>query len=185
MGFRENRLDVFKKYCPPLYFNTDLALLSQQSRDIIATPYPKDGNGVMLVGKTRTGKTRTAWMLAREWFCSADRSLIWFNGGSFGRAVADNYGNHRAEEWHKELYEVPILLLDDIFKHRLTDAVQDALFSVVEDRMAYLRPTLLTLNNDGGGLSGAVSADMVAPLLERLMESCRVFRFAKDGQPEA
>lgn len=183
MGFRENRLEVFNKICPPLYRDTDIARLSPLSRKIIATPYPKDGKGVMLVGKTRTGKTRTAWMLAREWFCSADRSLLWFNGGSFGRAVADNYGNHHAEEWHKELLTVSTLLLDDIFKHRLTDAVQDALFSVVEDRMAYLRPTILTLNNDGGGLSGAVSADMEAPLLERLMESCNVNLFAKDGQP--
>ena len=46
----------------------------------------------------------------------------------------------------------PILLLDDIFKSRLTEAVQDALFSVVEDRMAYVLPMILTLNNDGGGI---------------------------------
>lgn len=177
MGFIEDRLEVFNRICPPLYQNTDPALLSAYSRSILTLPYPKNGQGALFMGKTRTGKTRTAWLLAQKWFTTAYRSLMWYNGGSFARAVADNYGRGTATEWHEDLKKTDIVLLDDIFKTRLTDAVQDALFSVVEDRMAYRLPTILTLNSDAHGLSGVISDDFFAPLVGRLNECCETYLF--------
>ena len=179
MGFKEYRLETFGRICPPLYCHTDESRLADVSREVLAMPYPKNGRGVLLTGESRTGKTRTAWMLARNWYCSKDVSLLWYNGGSFSRAMADKYGDGKAESWHEDLKRAGILLLDDIFKARLTEAVQDALFSVVEDRMAYMLPTILTLNNDAGGLSSALSPDLVVPMVERLKESSDVFVFDK------
>lgn len=178
MSYIEDRIEVFNRICPPLYQDTDPARLTAYSRSILALPYPKTtGQGALFMGKTRTGKTRTAWLLARNWFIPAYRTLMAFNGGSFSRAVADNYGKGTATEWHDNLKTADILVLDDIFKTRITDAVQDALFSVVEDRMAYRLPTILTLNSDAHGLSGVISDDFFAPLVGRLNECCETYLF--------
>ena len=101
-----------------------------------------------------------------------------FNGGSFARAVADNYGNGGAGRFHDLLNEYEILLLDDVFKTRLTPAVQDALYSVVEDRMAAMKPTILTMNSGTEDVEAAMSSDLAVPMIERIRESCRAFEFS-------
>ena len=178
MNWTEQRSAYFvATFCPPLFRDTKVSRLLPPAQTVLALPYPDDGRGVLLYGPTRTGKTRTAWELCRRWFAPHDWPFAWYNGGSFSRAVADHYGNGTASEWHDTLNDLPILLLDDIFKSRLTPAVQDALYSVVEDRMAMMRPTILTMNSGTEDVRAAMSEDLAGPMIERLRESCAAFEF--------
>lgn len=178
MDWTEYRLGIFNRaYCPRLYQDTDANRLLPPADEVLALEYPTDGKGVLLYGPTRTGKTRTAYLLARKWFIPRDWAMAAFNGGSFARAVADEYGNGNAGGFHAMLNALPILLLDDAFKARLTPAVQDALYSVVEDRMAAMRPTILTMNSGTEDVEAAMATDLAGPMIARLRESCRAFEF--------
>lgn len=174
------RLEIFNRvHCPKRYQDTDETRLLPPSDIVLALKYPKDGRGVLLYGPTRTGKTRTAYRLARKWFINRDRLMKAYNGGSFARAVADEYGNGNASGFHALLNEVPILLLDDAFKTRLTPAVQDALYSIVEDRMAAMLPTILTMNSGTEDVEAAMASDLARPMIERLRESCAAYEFTE------
>ena len=179
--FQQARMEIFTRQCPPLYLDTDESLLNPSAAEVLAIPLRKTGKGILLAGPTRTTKSRTAWMLTKRWFCTDYMTLMWFNGGSFGRAVADQYGNGTAQQWHERLASADILLLDDIFKHRATPAVHDAIFSVIEDRMAALLPTIITINNGFDGIKAVMPGDMAQPIIERLAESCDIFLFAVVG----
>lgn len=178
MDWTEYRLGIFNRaYCPRLYQDTDAKRLIPPSDVVLALEYPKDGKGVLLYGPTRTGKTRTAYLLARKWFLPHDWTMAAYNGGSFSRAVADEYGTGNASGFHAMLNSLPILLLDDIFKTRMTPAVQDALYSAVEDRMASMKPTILTMNSGTEDVEAAMASDLAKPMIERLRESCRAYEF--------
>jgi len=180
--WKQYRLEMFLKVCPPLYAETDAARLPPQSQPVLALEFKREKSGILLMGPTRACKTRTAWLLIRKWYLEGQRTLLAFNGGSFGREVARVYGNGEAAEWHRLLQSIDMLFLDDIFKHRLTEAVQDALFSIIEDRMAWKKTTIVTMNNGAGGIRAAVADDMAEPLIERLREYCKVFLFGEEKQ---
>lgn len=178
MDWTEYRVGIFNRvHCPKLYQDTDPTRLLPPAAEVLALEYPRDGKGVLLYGPTRTGKTRTAYILARKWFIQHDWTMVAYNGGSFARAVADEYGSGNASGFHALLNSLPILLLDDIFKTRMTPAVQDALYSAVEDRMAAMKPTILTMNSGTEDVEAAMASDLARPMIERLRESCRPFEF--------
>jgi len=176
--WREARLAMFERMCPTIYRETDPLRLAPPADEVLAAPFPDDGKGFLFTGPAGTGKTRTAWMLVRRWMVARDFHVLAMNGVEYARQMGESYADGGAEAWHRRIEEVGLLFIDDVFKARMTPALADAIYSMLEARMAWRRPTILTMNAVGRSIREALPPDLQAPVERRLLESFNVYEFA-------
>lgn len=170
---------VFHEHCPPLYRESDPAVLPTEAREKAMawvygqTPGPR---GLVLVGPSRVGKTRIMWMVIRNVLRLAKPtpSLMAFNCVSFGHELARHYHTGDAEDWLDTVGKVDVVFFDDLGKEKLTDRAQAELFGVIEHRMSHLKPILATTEHTAEGLADKVSTDRGPALVNRLREACLV-----------
>lgn len=133
--------------------------------------------GLVLHGETGLGKTRCAWLLVkREWetgrkFRALDCTAAFNYGALFGESAA------AAACWVDQLITVDLLLLDDVFKVKLTDSFEQALFAIIAKRGEWNRPIIATLNDTGDSLRERMSPDRAVPMIRRLRENCDAVAF--------
>ncbi len=72
-----------------------------------------------------------------------------------------------------------LLLLDDVFKGKLSDGLEQAIYSIISLRTENEKPTILTLNDVGETLLARMSPDRGPALVRRLREFCEMISFTK------
>ena len=133
--------------------------------------------GLLLHGGTGLGKSRCAWaLMEREYM--AGKSIASADALA-GLEYAAMYAESAAEvyEWASALINADILLLDDLFKNKLTDSFEGVIFAVIDRRAQWLRPTIITCNDSGRTLTDRMSEDRGEPLVRRLKENCTAIHF--------
>lgn len=178
---RRELLATWEIACPAIYKATDIEMLPDKtaSRQVVEWTYnPK---GLLLVGPSRVGKTRSAWELVKR-ACSAGHTTMAFDGLSWFIGVSGALSNlETADDWFDSVCSVDLLFLDDIFRGRMTEAQDVGLWGTIERRMAAGKPCVVTTNATGQTLVDRCGAQIV-PIIERLRECCNVVTF-KIGAP--
>jgi DNA replication protein DnaC len=179
--YRRLRKKRFLSLCPPLYQNTDAARLPQDKLNAV-TAWQYNPTGLLLVGKTGAGKTRCAWQLMRRLIIREDKSVKHFDGLGWGLAVSAAFGNpQEAEHWIDGVCKADVLFLDDLFKAKMTEAQEQAIYGVFERRAAHLKPIITTMNTTGDMLLARMTetgrADRGEPLIRRMREFCQIITF--------
>ena len=72
--------------------------------------------------------------------------------------------------------------MDDIFKVKLTDSFENAIFTIIDQRINNLRPIIATTNDVGSTLAGRMSQDRGEPIVRRLREACKAIVFQKETE---
>ena len=133
--------------------------------------------GLVMFGATGLGKSRCAWALAKREI-EAGRDVQPIDALALSRypamLMADN---NEAEKLSNRLATCELLLLDDPFKVKPTERVEELLFLAVDQRMQWQRPIIATLNDTGDTLLARLSSDRGPALIRRLRESCDVLNF--------
>ena len=176
-NLQERRWSRLKQICPPAYLKINRSMLPIPSKldDVMA--WKIGAQGLLLHGGTGQGKSRCAWaLLAREHMDGVSIAAI---DSMAGVRYAANYSISPTYvcEWMEELIAVKILLMDDIFKNKLTDSFEGAVFTIIDQRAQSLRPTIVTCNDSGTSLVSRMSEDRGEPLLRRLREHCMIIKF--------
>lgn len=133
--------------------------------------------GRALMGPTGKGKSRCAWKLAeREFLNGRDVKVL---RSDFGVIFAHKYtvSGTAAYEWLEEFCTAELLLMDDAFKTKLTDAAEGAIFNIVDYRTQNMRPMIITMNDTGDTLKSRMTADRGEALVRRIREFCDVITF--------
>lgn len=91
--------------------------------------------------------------------------------GMFGESARE------AAQWAETLGRIDLLLLDDAFKVKLTEAFEAALFSIVDRRIENCRPIIATMNDTQETLTARMTGDRSQPFVRRLRESCDLVSF--------
>lgn len=171
------RLERWKQVCPPEFLETEPGKLPCQRQYQAVMGWQFGSRGLVLHGSTGKGKSRCAWLLLRREF-EGGRSVSCLNSSS-GLTYAAKYGESSADvaRWIDRQCLVDILLLDDVFKCKLTDSFEAAVFTVINSRTERQRPLLVTLNDTGDSLITRLSPDRGAAMLRRLREFCEAISF--------
>ena len=133
--------------------------------------------GVVMHGPTRKGKSRCAWKLAeREYLNGREVKVL---DSTFGITFAQKYSvsGSAAYEWLEEKNGADLLLLDDVFKIKLTDAAEGALFMIVDYRTQHGKPMIVTMNDTGASLEERMTTDRGPALVARIREFCENINF--------
>lgn len=170
----------FNTHCPPLYADTDVNRLDQDSVNK-ASDYLKsyESNGLLIVGRSRVGKTRLMWQVLKEasGYCAYQHkrrpNIYTFDSTSFGHELAFQYRGGTAEEWVNSVSMADLVAFDDLGKAKLTDRAESELFGVIERRMAWKRPIIATTEHTPEGLKDRVSEHRGPAMVNRLNECCQ------------
>jgi DNA replication protein DnaC len=142
---RESVQDENRSIIPPLYRTTDIQRLPYPQRDQVGQWRPKkNGKGLWIVGDTRMGKTRSACLLL-ESLIKEEHNLKAFFHGNFNDELVEVIRSERSfRKWKFEITSANILFIDDLFASKLTERVESSLFDILDERISWNRPTLVT-----------------------------------------
>lgn len=105
--------------------------------------------GLWVVGDTRTGKTRSVCLLIQE-LIEQGRKVKTFFHGSFGDQILEVLKSDNSfRSWKSSIMRADILFIDDLFASRMTERTEATLFDVVDARITYKKPTLITTQLTG------------------------------------
>ena len=130
------------------YYAQALKLVMNHVRRYVED-FPNESRpGLLLVGEQGTGKTHLAVAALRRIVEKGFDCLFWDYKNLLDRIRSGYDANsHSADrEAYREALEAPVLLLDDLGAHRVTDWVEDTVTSIVTYRCNNRLPLIATTN---------------------------------------
>lgn len=166
------------RVCPPEFRELDRARhpLPHKLEEVLAWQYGR--RGLLLHGETGTGKTRAGWWLGRREFM-AGRSFEGISAQALDVELPARFAESAASAAKLVIRwtTVKLLLLDDPFKARLSDRVEQTLFELIDTRGARCLPTIVTCNDTRDMLLARMSSDRGVAFVRRLDDYCQKIAF--------
>lgn len=136
----------FHAMCPPAMLETDASRLNQTALHKVLD-HKMNGRGLILVGKTGMGKTRSMWLMVRELMVNRGRHVSVHEATELKEILSQAYS--RVNQ-HKYLIDgvckADVLCIDDLGKEKPSDAWEQDLFTILDRRYTHKRPTIITTN---------------------------------------
>jgi hypothetical protein len=176
---RSQIIDVsgWERICPVAFQHTEAHKLPSPTKlqRVLAWTYGE--KGLLLHGPTGLGKTRCLYELLKREFKASRTVSVLDHSSAYKYSQAYDEGPSAAGAWLDHKCKVDILAMDDIFKARLTDSFEQAIFTIISQRTERGLPVLLTTNDVGSTLEGRMSKDRGPALVRRLREFCEIVSF--------
>ena len=174
---RRLRVD-WRKVCPEMYDETDMSRISINKARSVLTGFDLSG-GLYIHGVAGSCKTRCAWYLMAREFC-AGKTIACLDGFELPMIMRMDFEAQRKRI--DNICECDVLLIDDIFKARLTEPQETLLFEILERRSSHKLPFVITaqirldkevaklFTDNGGELR-------FTPISRRIQETCAMIPF--------
>lgn len=198
------RIPVRYEHCELASYTTDFpgAHPSLAFAHVSATKFaqeydPRDGTGLLIIGRIGTGKTHLAVGIIKELICRGIPSLFY----DYRELLKEIQNSYNATVQTTELdvlrpvFETDVLVLDELGAVKPTEWVWDTVSLILNARYNDKRTTIITTNFEDQppvGANGAVSLARAATRAEtlgdrigermrsRLHEMCRILRMEGD-----
>lgn len=167
-----------------LYSNVQKHLLPGPAQQMFPLDWDplKNKKGLALIGDSRTGKTMLVMDLAKRlWMAKHDVHIR--KMARFARLVGSLDAARHAEV--DRCCEAGILVLDDIDKPKFTEAVELALYEILEERYSAERPTICTFNATSRKEMYGMFGHRAEPIINRLKDTCRLVAIADPERQKA
>lgn len=139
------RRKAWENICPPAYRNTVPQQLPNVAKFEQVQKWRYGPTGLLLVGPTRRGKTRSVWNLLKRLHLDERRSMIAFNPMDLKLGVAMAWRDpEEAEFWVDRLRTVHVLFFDDLDAVKFTEAVEETIYDAFESRPMHRKPVIAT-----------------------------------------
>jgi DNA replication protein DnaC len=167
----------WKSAVPEEYWDTDPCRVKSSRKETVFRDPP---SGIYVYGKSGAQKTRALLcLLAKEYMDG--RSISFVTQEQFAIAAYDSF---EPDGTGRSLLEksgsCDVLLIDDMFKRKMTEAQEFFLYCVLERRGR--KKTLFTSNIAFGDIPSVFTAKGCAntcePIMRRIRERCRVLKFS-------
>jgi DNA replication protein DnaC len=171
-----------------------LGQVLMQVRSFVREYPAADRPGLLLIGDTGTGKTHLAVAVLRA-LLEKGHEGVFFDYQNLLDRIRSGYdpaSGGADKEAYRVALDAPVLLLDDLGAHRVTEWVEDTVTQIITDRCNN-RKTLIATSNlpdpdvtgsmveytgaGGAAMHKKTLAEMIGPRARsRLFEMCRVIR---------
>jgi DNA replication protein DnaC len=155
---------------------------------------PRDGTGLLIIGKIGVGKTHLAVGIIKELIVSRGIPCLFYDYRELLKQIQNSYNDSvKATELDvlRPVFETEVLALDELGAVKPTEWVWDTVSLILNTRYNDNRTTIITTNFDNepaGAMSGARGAareetlgDRIGERMRsRLHEMCRIVRM--EGQ---
>ena len=173
------------------YYARDALVVPEAFRNTISDRLPRPDRlrevlrwrygtrGLVMHGATGMGKSRCLYELLKRENKNKPtiRILILDHSAGYDYAALFAKNPTAASRWVENHSTAGILALDDIFKVKLTDSFEQAIFSITATRTEKGLPLIVTCNDVGDSLAARMSPDRGPALVRRLRESCDIISF--------
>jgi len=171
---------------PPIYMETDPdhpGLNQGSLKEILKWTDFGSGQGLWVVGDTRTGKTRSVSLLLQN-LIKRGKEVRSFYHGSFADELLEVIRSEKSfRAWKSKVIHSPILFIDDLFNSKMTDRTEATLFDVFDARISWKRPTLVTTQYTARESRGFFHSDQrLRAFFARINETFKVVTIKKDNQ---
>jgi DNA replication protein DnaC len=170
---------AWKRLCPPVYRKTVPEQLPKLAKFEEVQKWKYGPTGLLLVGPTRRGKTRSVWKRLERLHFDERRRILAFNPMDLKLAVAKAWRDpEEAEVWINRIRTVGLLFFDDLDTVKFTEAVEETVYDAFEYRPTHGKPVIATVNRTGRELAARMNASgRGAKIVERMREYCQVVNF--------
>lgn len=143
--------EIVESIVPPLYRSTEVSRLPFPDLlgSITSWRYSPGARGLWITGETRAGKTRSLCLLLDRLVREKVEIRAFFHGSFSDELLEVMRSDRNFRRWKKEIAAAPLLVIDDLFAEKLTERTETALFEVIDERIAHLRPTIATTQVTG------------------------------------
>lgn len=131
------------------------------------TEWPDVPSVVLFMGGAGTGKGHLAWSIAKAIITDQGEAVRFVSLPDLIRELREGWSNPAAEPESLVLEhyrEPPLLIIDEVSRHAYYGEPTPHLYHLINYRLNWKRPTILTTNEDADGLREALSG----PLLSRI-----------------
>ena len=171
-----------------------LGTVLMQVRSFVREYPAADRPGLLLVGEPGTGKTHLA-VAAMRALLEKGHEGVFFDYQNLLDKIRSGYDANSGasdREAYRAALDAPVLLLDDLGAHRVTEWVEDTVTSIITDRCNHRKTLIATTNLPDPDVTGdkieytaaggvavhrKTLAEMIGPRARsRLFEMCRVVK---------
>ncbi len=132
---------------------------------------PGEKHSLLLHGTTGCGKTRVAWsVFNRLWLESFPLDAQFLPMRKVDGLIEKGFDDRDHGGVIEYLIEVPLLVLDDLGKERMTQRLESDLFAIIDERTANNRVTIITTNYTSQGLQERFSNAETGPAFIRRLK---------------
>ena len=132
---------------------------------------PGEKHSLLLHGTTGCGKTRVAWaVFNRLWLESFPLDAQFLPMRKVDGLIEKGFDDRDHGGVIDYLIEVPLLVLDDLGKERMTQRLESDLFAIIDERTANKRVTIITTNYTSQGLQERFSNAETGPAFIRRLK---------------
>lgn len=169
---KQARMRKWEALCPVDFRGTIISKLPRPEKYDEVMRWTFNSLGLMLHGPTRRGKSRCAWkLLERE--CLYGRRVAVMDY-TFGQEYSKRMSTSTAgcAIWLEDFRSADVLLMDDVFKIRMSDGAEMAIFATISERTENWRPIILTTNDTKESIHNRMSPDRGPAICARIREYC-------------
>lgn len=174
-----NDTSGWERLCPKTFRDTVPHRLPLPTRLQKVLAWKFGPKGLVLHGPTGLGKSRCLFELLKREFkeCRTIAILNHSSALAFAALYDGDNSTESVRKWIEHKCSVDILALDDVFKSKLTESFEQALFTIFAQRTERNLPVLLTTNDVGKTLEARMSPDRGPALTRRIRDYCESISF--------
>jgi hypothetical protein len=153
--------EQWQRICPPDFrMGWDVQKGNSKLLNRVRQFDPKMRKGLLIHGKSGSGKTRVAWLLAKQ--------LL-----EAGYSVTFVASIDLPDEPVREMMHAPVLIIDDLGNDKMQANKEAIALKILRSRMDWHRPTIITTQFTGASLEQRFSDGHTAKaVIRRLREFC-------------
>ncbi|MFH0899050.1 MAG: AFG1/ZapE family ATPase [Pseudomonadota bacterium] len=164
---------------PPRFRAARLADFGETTVKAVGTIQPEKGVGLLIHGTVGTGKTH---LVAAFIYSLLERvsysDVLFVTMPDLLDRIRTSYNAPIRDDVLERALSVPVLVLDDLGKEKITDWVLEKVYQIVNRRYNYQLTTICTTNKAPSQLARHLN-DAIA---SRLMEMCRVVKLSGEDR---
>ena len=180
--FKQKKVSVI----PEIYRSTDFSRIPYPQRQEVLDYEPTMSQlGIWIVGESGAGKTRSLCKLIDRIEKEGKSLHAYFHGQFNNEVVRASKSDRGLEEWQRKVCFADYLIIDDLFAQKLTERVETTIFEIIDNRISWKRPTIVTTMFFAQDMVSRFSSrERCKALFRRIEEFFKVVTFSKPKQAE-